>query len=107
MLLHFKAWADKSFGSANNAFEAIDGDASGEVSLVELKRVCRRLKWDGDVVLLFNCLVKKERFNANNFEGELKSSEMVFLDFYGEDTPNGQPSRGWAFVWELPQDRPT
>jgi len=56
ILVSFKAWCMKHFGSVQLMFRQLDRDESGSLSYPELRRACRRLKWNGDVHLLFNCL---------------------------------------------------
>jgi hypothetical protein len=56
-LLHsFKDWADANFGSVRLAFQALDADGGGTLSFSELRRACRKWRWEGEVRLLFDCL---------------------------------------------------
>eukprot|EP00929_Paragymnodinium_shiwhaense_P048191 TRINITY_DN24400_c1_g1_i1.p1 TRINITY_DN24400_c1_g1~~TRINITY_DN24400_c1_g1_i1.p1 ORF type:complete len:854 (-),score=162.62 TRINITY_DN24400_c1_g1_i1:40-2601(-) len=56
LLESFKSWCDDRFGSVSAAFKVLDKDGSETLSLGELKKACRKLKWDLDVKLLFEAL---------------------------------------------------
>lgn len=90
MVYGFKMWVDTHFGSSRIAFDAIDGDGSGEVTLSELKRACRRLKWEGDVTLLFCCLdsvpypigMNKKQIAISRSQIGIYPKDVEFLDSY-------------------------
>eukprot|EP00746_Dinoflagellata_sp_MGD_P163452 gnl/MRDRNA2_/MRDRNA2_91494_c0_seq1.p1 gnl/MRDRNA2_/MRDRNA2_91494_c0~~gnl/MRDRNA2_/MRDRNA2_91494_c0_seq1.p1 ORF type:complete len:781 (-),score=132.85 gnl/MRDRNA2_/MRDRNA2_91494_c0_seq1:157-2499(-) len=56
LLQSFKNWADANFGSVRLAFQALDADGGGTLSFSELRRACRKWRWEGEVRLLFDCL---------------------------------------------------
>jgi len=90
LLASFKDWADMYFGSAKVCFEALDEDSSGLVSLREMKRVCKRMKWIGDVQTLFDCLdVSGGRAGSKTVSSagacNLSLKELVFLDSWASD----------------------
>eukprot|EP00434_Breviolum_minutum_P037804 symbB.v1.2.033522.t1/scaffold4177.1/size43486/1 len=78
ILISFKAWAMKHFGSVTLMFRHLDQDGSGSLSYPELRRACRRLKWKGDVQLLFNCL-DTDGVRAGG-RRNISPQELFFLD---------------------------
>jgi len=52
----FKDWALSTFGSIRQAFVQMDRDGGGTLSCEEMRRACRRLKWDGDPRLFFEAV---------------------------------------------------
>lgn len=78
ILISFKAWAMKHFGSVQLMFRHLDQDGSGSLSYPELRRACRRLKWKGDVQLLFNCL-DTDGLRAGG-RRNISQQELFFLD---------------------------
>lgn len=89
LLSSFKGWGHMFFGSAKMCFDALDEDRSGTVTLREMKRACKGLKWCGDVEVLFDCLDVDGRQNARDADDvgnaciELK--EIMFLDAWTAD----------------------
>lgn len=79
LLGSFKGWAEAHFGSVELAFKAIDKDGSGSITLSDLKQACRRLKWDGDVRLLVQCLGIKGAKDENKAKS-LMASDISFID---------------------------
>jgi len=78
ILMSFKAWCMKHFGSINLMFRALDRDGSGSLQYLELKRACKRFRWTGDVYLLFNCLdVDGARSHGKR---NISLQELHFLD---------------------------
>jgi len=78
ILASFKDWAEQSFGSVELMFKAVDRDKSGSVSYLELKRMCRKMRWSGDVYVLFNCLDTDKRRDSG--KRTLSLEELLFLD---------------------------
>lgn len=78
ILLSFKDFVDKNFGSVEYAFKSMDTDGSGSLTFSEMKRACRRMKWKGDVRTLFYCL----DIDASGGPGanSLSYNELAFLD---------------------------
>jgi Ca2+-binding EF-hand superfamily protein len=76
VLKSFKEWADTHFGSVELAFKSIDTDGSGALSFAELRRACKKTKWDGDVRFIFDCL------DIDTVPGQrsLSYEEVMFLD---------------------------
>jgi len=56
LLESFKEWADENFGSVKEAFKSMVPDGIGLLSFSELRKATRKLKWMGDVRLLYDCL---------------------------------------------------
>lgn len=91
LLLSFKTWAEDSYGSIELAFKAFDRDGNGHLSFAELRRATRRLKWQGDVKTLFNCV------GIKNQNRSMALSDISFLDTWidediftaGTLTPSG------------------
>jgi len=75
LLLSFKTWSDDTFGSAQIAFQALDEDKNGSVSLAEFRKACRTQGWKGDSLLLFQCLKPQDE----NSKG-LLCKDLMFLD---------------------------
>lgn len=80
LLVSFKNWAEANFGSIELAFKAFDKNGSGSLTLADLKRACRRLKWQGDVRMLFNCLGLGENKDKGQSRNTLVLADVVFLD---------------------------
>jgi len=75
----FKRWADRTHGSAVNAFHAIDGNSNGKLHQWELQRTTRGDDgYEGDVELLFESL-------DVNSAGWLTEGEFKFLDSWDLD----------------------
>jgi len=86
LLNSFKSWTDALFGSVELAFKSFDADGSGSLTFSELRKSCRRLGWQGEVRLLFNCL---------NCKKNLTLSDIVFLDKWLDDEERfGGPDDG-------------
>jgi len=81
LLSSFKEWAEYQFASVELAFKAIDADGSGSITLSELKRSCRRFKWQGNVKLLFHCLDT----DNDSERRTLQYKELEFLDAWEGD----------------------
>jgi len=81
LLSSFKEWAEYQFASVELAFKAIDADGSGSITLSELKRACRRFKWQGNVKLLFHCLDT----DNDSERRTLQYKELEFLDAWEGD----------------------
>merc|ERR1712203_383923 len=82
LLKSFKDWADAYFGSAKMCFNALDEDSDGSITLREMKRQCKRYKWDGDVRVLFESLdvSLRNKHHADAGDNAIELNEMVFLD---------------------------
>merc|ERR1712228_1009250 len=80
----FKTLCEVNFGSVQLAFQALDADGSGTLTLLELRRTCNRLHWDGDVDLLFECLDVDRRHDQND-KRTLSFAEVEFLDAWEND----------------------
>eukprot|EP00931_Biecheleriopsis_adriatica_P040164 TRINITY_DN22989_c0_g2_i1.p1 TRINITY_DN22989_c0_g2~~TRINITY_DN22989_c0_g2_i1.p1 ORF type:complete len:545 (+),score=103.28 TRINITY_DN22989_c0_g2_i1:93-1727(+) len=80
VLRSFKEWAEQHFGSVDLTMKALDCDGSGTVSFLELKRACEKLKWSGDVRLLFDCLDIDKKRDKHNNQRSLSYEEVAFLD---------------------------
>merc|ERR1712150_30665 len=93
LLGSFKGWAEAHFGSVELAFKAIDKDGSGSITLSDLKQACRRLKWDGDVRLLVQCLGIKGTKDENKAKS-LMASDIIFIDRWVDMVDFKQPSPG-------------
>jgi len=79
LLASFRSWAEAHFGSVELAFKAFDKEGSGSVTLADLKQACRKLKWDGDVKALFQCLNAKG--NVTGDEGKARHLVLKDVDF--------------------------
>mmetsp|Transcript_27110 Transcript_27110/g.47907 ORF Transcript_27110/g.47907 Transcript_27110/m.47907 type:complete len:238 (-) Transcript_27110:95-808(-) len=84
LLTSFKEWADSNFGSVRHCFKALDSDRSGSVTYPELKRACHKMKWLGNVRMLFDCLDldSGDRRNRDVATGKraISLEEISFLD---------------------------
>uniref|UniRef100_A0A7S4UW69 EF-hand domain-containing protein n=1 Tax=Alexandrium monilatum TaxID=311494 RepID=A0A7S4UW69_9DINO len=76
VMLSFKDFVDRNFGSVEYAFKSMDTDGSGSLTLSELKRACKRLKWKGDVRTLLRCL----DLETGDGRTTLSWRELDFLD---------------------------
>eukprot|EP00746_Dinoflagellata_sp_MGD_P167835 gnl/MRDRNA2_/MRDRNA2_98775_c0_seq1.p1 gnl/MRDRNA2_/MRDRNA2_98775_c0~~gnl/MRDRNA2_/MRDRNA2_98775_c0_seq1.p1 ORF type:complete len:768 (+),score=140.77 gnl/MRDRNA2_/MRDRNA2_98775_c0_seq1:99-2402(+) len=83
LLVSFKHWSEKHFGSVGCAFRSLDRDESGSLTLSEIRKACKQLYWDGDPKQLFDAL------DMSNNPGELRRTidfeEMAYLDGYNDD----------------------
>lgn len=86
MLHSFKSWADTTFGSVRLAFQALDSDGGGTLSFSELRRACRKWRWDGEVRTLFNCLDIDQDGHGRR---QISIHEIGFLDDWEELGPSG------------------
>jgi len=78
ILCSFKEWAELNFGSISHCFRQLDEDHSGSVSLKELRHACRKLRWEGDVKLLFDCVNVSHTHNAG--VRCISLHDLAFLD---------------------------
>lgn len=96
VLLDFRNWAVKEFGSVKSMFTVFDEDNSKSLSLKEFKRACRIYGFRGHLKSLFNIL-------ESTGSGGLTVEEVVFLDRWANltveavddsknDTMTGLPS---------------
>lgn len=115
ILQSFKEWADQHFGSVELAIKSLDIDNSGSVSFAELRRACEKLKWSGDVRLLFDCLDVDRKKDRPSNTRSLSLEEVSFLDSWHmepseyqlcEDAPE-ETGRMAAWSAPLPSGRPT
>jgi len=83
LLLSFKTWAEEHFGSVETAFKNLDADGSGSLSLSELRKACKRLRWHGEVKLLFDCLDLDGDTGGHPGKRTLQLKEVSFLDSWG------------------------
>lgn len=80
ILRSFKTWAEKNFGCLELMFKALDSDESGSISYSELKLACQRLKWEGSVCTLFDCI-------NGSWAGKrvILKDDLTFLDSWQPD----------------------
>merc|ERR1740121_2057420 len=81
ILESFKTWAESSFGSVQRAFQAMDADRGGGLTFEELKRACRRLGWNGQPRVLFDCIVSSERAPGGRAR-QLMWKDLAFLNMW-------------------------
>jgi len=79
VLLDFRNWAVKEFGSVKSMFAVFDEDNSKSLSLKEFKRACRIYGFRGHLKSLFNIL-------ESTGSGGLTMEEVVFLDRWANQT---------------------
>mmetsp|Transcript_35813 Transcript_35813/g.102309 ORF Transcript_35813/g.102309 Transcript_35813/m.102309 type:complete len:838 (-) Transcript_35813:197-2710(-) len=80
LLASFKDWAETAFGSVALCFKAIDADRSGQVTFSEFKQECHKMKWQGDVRLLFECLDADGKHDKATGKRSISLEELSFLD---------------------------
>jgi len=86
LLESFKEWAEAAFGSVTRCFRALDLDGSGSITYPEMNRACNKLKWAGDVRLLFDCLdIDGRRQDAVTGKRAITLEELAFLDNWEPD----------------------
>eukprot|EP00929_Paragymnodinium_shiwhaense_P119071 TRINITY_DN90959_c0_g1_i1.p1 TRINITY_DN90959_c0_g1~~TRINITY_DN90959_c0_g1_i1.p1 ORF type:complete len:808 (+),score=214.51 TRINITY_DN90959_c0_g1_i1:146-2569(+) len=102
LLESFKAWADENFGSVTIAFKAIVPDGLGMLSFSELRKSCRKLKWTGDVRLLYDCLNCGASKDASG-RSSLSLKDMSWLDCWATSVQDDEKEVE-AHLWE--QHRP-
>jgi len=93
LLNSFKEWAETNFGSVQRAFKALDTDGGGTLTYSELRRACQKLKWQGEVRLLFDCLdTDGKRTGQGTDQGKRSISykEIAFLDTWEVDMNDGE-----------------
>lgn len=84
----FKEWADTNFGSVKLAFKALETD--GRLSYPDLRRACQKLKYTGEVRLLFDCLDMGGQ-PAEGGKRFISLKEVSFLDDWeGDASPEEQ-----------------
>merc|ERR1719188_1934224 len=81
LLESFKDWAETNFGSVARCFRSLDEDKSGSLTFSELKRACHKMKWKGDVRLLFDSIDVDE--GGNQAKRTISVDELAFLDQWG------------------------
>jgi len=86
----FKQWIEKHYGNVEFAFKSIDSDGSGSLMFVELKRACQKMRWEGDVRELFECL------NVEPAKGKrmLSYKDLQFLDAWAPDDSKAAIEQG-------------
>lgn len=88
LLASFKEWSEKNFGSVELAFKTLDPSGVGTITYQDLKRACHRLRWQGDVKQLYECLDCDDR--AKEFGTKTMSlKEVGFLDTW-EDSQSAE-----------------
>jgi hypothetical protein len=90
LLISFKTYVERSFGNVSRAFKTGDADGSGELTALEFRRVCRRLRWSGDPRLLFDALNSDPKTKQAG-RRTLSMLEVAYLDSYGEELENDLP----------------
>lgn len=86
LLESFKAWSEMAFGSVALCFKALDEDCSGFVTLPEFRRACTKMRWEGDVRLLFDCLdVDGKKTDKATGKRSISLEDLVFLDSWQVD----------------------
>mmetsp|Transcript_24657 Transcript_24657/g.56923 ORF Transcript_24657/g.56923 Transcript_24657/m.56923 type:complete len:961 (-) Transcript_24657:105-2987(-) len=78
LLFDFKDWCDMNFGSVTHFFKAMDAEKHGSVKYPEMKRVCAKFKFQGEVRRLFQCLCSDQR--TAMARRSLILEEVAFLD---------------------------
>ena len=81
VLMSFKQWASRLYGSVGNAFKNFDKEGNGTLTLSILRRSCQKGKWSGDAQQLFQCLGP-----AHSWQDPAKKlitvDDVVFLDLW-------------------------
>mmetsp|Transcript_22330 Transcript_22330/g.47595 ORF Transcript_22330/g.47595 Transcript_22330/m.47595 type:complete len:779 (+) Transcript_22330:216-2552(+) len=77
LLESFKDWCETNYGSVTRCFKSLDEDNGGSVSFGELKRACHRMKWHGEVRLLFECI---DTDGGDGGKRSISLDEVAFLD---------------------------
>lgn len=73
VLSFFKHWADEEFGSVRSAFNVLDSDNSGAMSMKEFRRACTSYGYQGNSAQLFGSL-------DVDGTGSLSLDEVGFID---------------------------
>jgi len=107
----FKEWAETSFGSVQRAFQAMDTDNGGSLTLTELKIACRRLKWSGSPKVLFESMAYGGRHltmkdlaflntwvckNPANMEAHTKVMDSLWQELFDAPRAGKLPARSWS-----------
>jgi hypothetical protein len=90
LLMCFKSYVERGFGSVSRGFSSADKDKSGELTSLEFRRACRRLRWHGDCRLLFDALNSEPRGSGRR---TLSMQEVAYLDSYGDELENDLPNQ--------------
>mmetsp|Transcript_72018 Transcript_72018/g.154131 ORF Transcript_72018/g.154131 Transcript_72018/m.154131 type:complete len:791 (+) Transcript_72018:91-2463(+) len=80
ILSSFKEWAETNFGSIKHCFRALDMDRSGTLTFAEMKRACHKMRWKGDVRVLFDCLDVDRKKGGEDAKRSISKEEVAFLD---------------------------
>lgn len=105
LLESFKRWADENFGSVQVAFKALDADGGGTVSLSELKKGCRKLKWQGEVKLLFDCLGGGGEEQGDGGRKAITVKDVIFLDSWEVSVPTDAAAEKEAILARFERER--
>lgn len=91
LLGSFKEWAEVNFGSIPLCFKALDADHSGSITYPELKRACHKLRYQGNIRLLFQCLDvdgKRDAKGDGIGRRSISFDEISFLETWEMSLPD-------------------
>lgn len=103
ILMSFKDWADKTFGSVAMAFKLLDKDQSGELTFPEFRKACKKYHWRGDPRLLFDCLDNPDEAGQAGQAGQqhfsshrrsISIAEIGFLDAWEPEDSDEEGAGG-------------
>lgn len=84
LLSAFKRWAQDSFGSVALAFQTLDLDGSGQITMPELKKCFRRVRYPGNAARLFNVLSSENKVDPSGRKC-ITVKDLEFLDHWMPD----------------------
>eukprot|EP00930_Biecheleria_cincta_P095651 TRINITY_DN87598_c0_g1_i2.p1 TRINITY_DN87598_c0_g1~~TRINITY_DN87598_c0_g1_i2.p1 ORF type:complete len:883 (+),score=155.79 TRINITY_DN87598_c0_g1_i2:34-2649(+) len=84
VLVSFRNWATKTFGSVMAAFAVLDRDASGSMNCQEFRKASKFFGWEGDATSLFTALAPVRRPGRDDSEAcmTVTKQDLEFLDHW-------------------------
>jgi len=95
-LLHFKAWAESTFGTIHRMYYVFDKSRTNKVSFQVFRRELRNFGFQGDEVELFHSLKPEGGKNSKNkgSQRELSLDDMLYLSTWECDDEDSEDGDG-------------